>query len=274
MSSRSSKTGFTLIELLVVVFLIALLLAIVIPSLFKAQGRVQTVTCQSNLKQWGIYLVIYSNDNEGYLPSDSRDWMTILLPYSEMAPSAADSKAQNDTGSKSISCCPTASQPGSNPPSDSGQPFAAFPIQYPHSSETVALGSYGINGWVCHVPSSEKEIYGIPTTKNWRRFDVGESASKIPLVLDSMWIRAFLDNTNLPPEKNGDFNNCDLTGGGARQMRHFAIARHSGRTNILFLDLGVHQTGLKNLWKMKWHRGSDTNAPEPEWPEWMQALPE
>lgn len=274
MSSRYPKTGFTLIELLVVVFLIALLLAIVIPSLFKAQSRVQTITCQSNLKQWGIYLVIYSNDNDGYLPADSRDWMISLLPYSEAARSPFDSPSSNAGPNKSITCCPTANQSGSIPPSDFDQPFAAFPIQYPHSSETIALGSYGINGWVCHVSPSEKEIYGIPTSKNWRRFDVGESASKIPLVLDSMWIRAFPDNNNLPPEKNGDFNNCDLTGGGSRQMRHFAIARHNGRTNILFLDLGVHQNGLKKLWKMKWHRGSDTSVPEPAWPEWMQGLPD
>lgn len=274
MSSRCKKKGFTLVELLVVVFVIALLLAVVVPSLFKAQGRVRTVTCQSNLKQWGIYLVIYSNDNDGYLPSDSRDWISLLLPYSEVSQIAGPAQNPDGSSKKSISCCPTASRPGATPLGDTDQPFVAFPIQYPHSSETVALGSYGINGWVCHSPPSEKEIYGISTAQNWRRFDVGDSASKIPLVLDSMWIRAFPDNTNLPPEKNGDFSNCDLTGAGQRQMRHFAIARHDGRTNILLLDLSVQPGGLKKLWKMKWHRASDINSPEPAWPEWMQSLPE
>jgi prepilin-type N-terminal cleavage/methylation domain-containing protein/prepilin-type processing-associated H-X9-DG protein len=274
MRGRHKKTAFTLIELLVVVFLIALLLAIVVPSLFKAQGRVRSVTCQSNLKQCGILLVIYSNDNDGYLPSDSRDWLTQLLSYSDVSHPSGSSQNPESISSKTITCCPTVSQPGSTPPGDAGQPFVAFPIQYPHSSETVALASYGINGWVCHSPPSEKEIYGISTSQNWRRFDVGESASKIPLVLDSMWIRAFPDNTNFPPEKNGDFSNCDLTGAGRRQMRHFAIARHNGRTNLLMLDLSVHPSGLKKLWKLKWHRGSDTNAPEPVWPEWMQSLPE
>ncbi len=267
--SRTRHTGFTLLELLVVVGIITLLLAIVLPSLYKAQGRVRTVTCQSNLKQWGIYLVIYANDNGGFLPTNSRDWLIRVQPAADMAriASAGKSASFND-GRNSVACCPTAVKPSSD---KEGQPFNAYTIQG-YSSEPLAIGSYGINGWVCNAPSSETQIYGVSTRNNWRRFDVDETPSKIPLVLDSMWMRAFPDNTNFPPEKNGDFDNCDTTGAGRRQMRHFSIDRHEGGTNGIFLDLSVHRIGLKKLWKLKWHRGSDLNAAPPIWPDWMASL--
>lgn len=260
-------------ELLVVIGIIAMLLAVVVPSLYKAQGRVQTVTCQSNLKQWGIYLLIYSNDNDGFLPSNSKDWVAALQPYSSrfLAPSvaAAGSPSQAD-GKNSITCCPVATRSSEGA---GGQPFVSYILQSGYSSEPMAVGSYGINGWICNVPSSESEIYGISTRNNWRRFDVGDTTSNIPLVMDSMWMRAFPDNTNLPPERNGDFDGCDLTGAGKKQMRHFCIDRHEGGTNGIFMDLAVKKIGLKQLWTLKWHRGSDLNAPAPEWPEWMQNLP-
>lgn len=272
--NRRKLAGFTLMELLIVVAIITLLLSIVIPSLYKAQGRVRTVTCQSNLKQWGIYLVIYSNDNEGFLPSDSRDWVTFVQPYGETSgPVTAASEEKNIStgdGRNSITCCPMAVKPSAG---NGNQPFSAYTVQSHYSSEPMAIGSYGINGWVCNASPSETEIYGVSTRNNWRRIDGQEVASKIPLVLDSMWMRAFADNTNLPPEKNGDFENCDPTGAGRRQIRHFCIDRHEGGTNGVFMDLSARRIGLKKLWKLKWHRGSDLNAPEPEWPEWMQNLP-
>lgn len=271
---HSKKTGFSLIELVVVVGIIAMLLMIVIPSLYKAQGRVQTVTCQSNIKQWGIYLVIYANDNNGFLPAGSRDWVTVLQPYSTDSSSHVTTRSDTLTtadGRNSITCCPQATQPSEG---SEGQPFVSYILQSEYTSEQMAVGSYGINGWICNAPPSETEIFGVSTRNNWRRFDVGETTSKIPLVLDSMWMRAFPDNTNLPPEKNGDFDGCDPTGGGKRQMRHFCINRHEGGTNGSFMDLSVRKIGLKELWKLKWHRGSDLNVPESEWPEWMQVLPD
>lgn len=59
------RVGFTLIELLVVVAIIALLIAILLPSLGQAKERAKTVQCLSNLKQMGnaafMYAGIYDN---------------------------------------------------------------------------------------------------------------------------------------------------------------------------------------------------------------------
>jgi prepilin-type N-terminal cleavage/methylation domain-containing protein/prepilin-type processing-associated H-X9-DG protein len=60
-----SYPAFTLIELLVVIAIIGLLLAILIPSLKKAQEQVRTVVCRSHLKGIGTALLVYLETYEG-----------------------------------------------------------------------------------------------------------------------------------------------------------------------------------------------------------------
>ena len=59
--------GFTLIELLLVTSIIALLLAILVPSLQRVRRQAKAVVCQSNLRQWGFVFSMHAGDNDGKL---------------------------------------------------------------------------------------------------------------------------------------------------------------------------------------------------------------
>lgn len=60
--------AFTLIELLVVVAIIAVLVALLLPALNRAREQARDVMCGSNLRQIGIGLYTYSDENNGWFP--------------------------------------------------------------------------------------------------------------------------------------------------------------------------------------------------------------
>jgi prepilin-type N-terminal cleavage/methylation domain-containing protein/prepilin-type processing-associated H-X9-DG protein len=59
--------AFTLIELLVVIAIIAILAAMLLPTLAKSKVQSQGIKCVSNLKQLTLAWVMYNTDNRGYL---------------------------------------------------------------------------------------------------------------------------------------------------------------------------------------------------------------
>jgi prepilin-type N-terminal cleavage/methylation domain-containing protein len=62
--------GFTLIELLVVVAIIALLIAILLPSLGRARDRAKLTACASNLRQLGVASGVYAAEWDQYVPPE------------------------------------------------------------------------------------------------------------------------------------------------------------------------------------------------------------
>lgn len=59
--------GFSLIELLVVIGIIAVLLGILLPTLQGARKQALSLKCKANLQQIGQALLIYANNNQGWI---------------------------------------------------------------------------------------------------------------------------------------------------------------------------------------------------------------
>jgi len=240
--------GFTLIELLVVIAIIALLVSILVPPLSKAKEQAKAAVCLSNLHQWGIVFSMYVADNGGFFVSGAEGsmgywWVEPLQPY------YADAK---------IRLCPAAKKPYDK----GGQvPFGAWNAAHGlgESSETEDYGSYGPNGWTCNPEPGADNVMGRgPIDLYWRTANA-KGAANIPLFLDCMWVDAWPRQTDEPPP-HGHWLADEVN---KSEMRRFCINRHNEAINGAFIDFSVRKIGLKELWRLKWHRDYDAAAPPP-----------
>jgi len=112
------KMGFTLVELLVVISIIAVLLAVLMPSLSKARELSRGVVCGTHLKQIMLAASLWSNDHDGYVvagmwdvpakdPGDGTESEEGLKAI-ERGASLQKYTAAKDTAKGNLYSCPTA----------------------------------------------------------------------------------------------------------------------------------------------------------------------
>jgi prepilin-type N-terminal cleavage/methylation domain-containing protein/prepilin-type processing-associated H-X9-DG protein len=144
--SSKARCGFTLIELLVVIAIIALLAAILFPVFARARENARKTTCASNVKQIGLAILQYAQDNDEILPpvayeddaGDDYQWPGLIAPYLK---GAQILKCPGDARSKIISygLNETAFVDWEDDPSEPSLSLAEFD----HPARTVMVGDVG-----------------------------------------------------------------------------------------------------------------------------------
>ena len=275
-SKRSKRflTGFTLIELLVVIAIIALLMAILMPALNRVKKQAKATACQMNLHQWSQIWAMYCQDNDGRFCMESDvgwprgNWVVAMR-----------SLYRTRAG---ILLCPMATK---RLPTDEdhGSTFNTYIMGSGGVGNLREEGSYGANCWIFNGRPGQTVIQQRPVEWNWKTTDV-RGGNKIPLFADTMWRGGgpFYQNDNptsiriIPPDFSGQWVAAN------HEMKHFAIDRHNGSINHIFMDWSVRKIGIKELWTLKWHRQYETNgfwtkaggcAPN-DWPQWMRGFKE
>ena len=254
------KNGFTLIELLVVIAIIALLMSILMPSLTRVRKNAKTTICIMNLRTWGLMIQMYAEDNNGSTHGvhvEDTAWQNAYRDWYENEPK--------------IRCCPEAVKLGAE---GAKQPYAAWggwattgttPL---HNFKASDYGSYGENGWTQNGKAwneyaGQGGYWKTPYVKN---------ASNVPAFLGCNWIGGFVNGFRVgeeavyAPEYSG--------GPGGGQIDRYMMDRHSGYLGSSFLDGSARKVGLKELFRVKWHRRYDINKwyetqEQNGWPKWM-----
>jgi prepilin-type N-terminal cleavage/methylation domain-containing protein/prepilin-type processing-associated H-X9-DG protein len=261
--SRKRK-GFTLIELLVVIAIIALLMSILMPALRKVRDQAKSAICMQRLQQWGLVFSMYTDDNDGFFHGElgvgenSQGWVPALRPY--YSSHGAGANPRESRAERDIRLCPSAKIKFRSEGYVVGSDVAwgIYSKEWAEESGWALegdCGSYGLNAWVCNeepwVGDWWEEVGNL-----WRTPNV-KGASTIPLFMDCGWVDGWPQELDEPPEWEGEIGSYDY-----QAMKQFCIDRHGGGTvNSLFLDWSVRKIGLKELWKLKWHRSFDTNGP-------------
>ena len=252
-----TKLPLTRLDFFVLLCCIALLLLNIGAIGSGGRRRAKEMVCLSNLRQWGTMFEMFTNDNDGYFNrgwdvGETDLWMNALRPY------------YGD--SWNLLLCPTAK----STPGDYGV-FKAWyrHVDLPGGGEHRYVSSYGINSWtnnMTHDRGFRKEVWF------WKNVRGVKGKNNIPVFADATWHDAWPLHTDSPPPSQGGWP------GGASEMMHFCIDRHNGAINMLFMDWSARKVGLKELWKLKWHRNFETRGPWTkaggvimwDWPEWMR----
>lgn len=261
-TGRGRRSAFSLIELLVVVGVIALLLAILIPSLCAAREQVQALKCASNLRNLGLAFQMYADEYGGFvMPLAYFHEGAVTYWWGRDDPEGIDHhagftspylpSALEDGGAYE---CPT-------------QAWGTYEAVQGESGEISS--TYGYNGYYL-APSQTPGWSFTIGHRPWQKIERLRRPAEIFVFADAMidW-DGLLKNTALldPPY---------LFGGRSWRVNPYPTTsfRHRGRSNIAHADGHASSYAARVEWlvsadlKIGSVRASNDPHYVPDWREW------
>lgn len=208
---------FTLIELLVVIAIIAILAALLLPALNQARSRAKSTQCLSNLKEHGVWLSLYTNDYDGYLPACDNN--SGCYPWYKLFLAGYINRRIFYTASRNkVTFCPDYDNYKGTPPSNIGQ------INLPQSGEPLTIGTYGLAARVLGYSAASTNNQQMPKINRYRA-----PATK----------PAFLDAFVQDNQRFGNYSSISFWDRGnwmSTSSKYINNCHGDGKANAVFLD--------------------------------------
>jgi len=215
------KHGFTLVELLVVIGIIALLVAILVPTLNQAKEQALRTKCAAALHNVAASITIYANDNKGKLPQHKGGGYWLWdIPFP-----TRDALLKNGNSRHTLYCAASTVQP--NDQNDD------WLWNY--------NGGYCVSGYMWMMKRPTASIPALKATKKWLTVVTEKNPATVELAADPTI------------SQNGSFVNIKGGWTGIHSTAHTRRNKPVGG-NILFLDGHVawRDFGEMKTWCDSW----------------------